>query len=222
MKKLTLLIAAVVGAVLVAGVAAAAPGLGAQADDRPMDGTNSPWTNSDDPRLEQFQERYDLTDAEMEQVRAAVQETVQNGGDRTAIRATVTEQLSEFGIDDPELGPVEGFGPHDDARNNGMKAKYGCFWRSRGMKVHFRVYRYEKTVEKEVSNAEEAQEILDALNKENKDLIFEPYLELEDGCEVNIPSQEPEGLPADDPPGDLEGEFFNFEDLQRNRHRYVS
>lgn len=119
MKKLTLLIAAVVGAVLVAGVAAAAPGFGAQADDRPMDGTNSPWTNSDDPRLERFQERYDLTDAEMEQVRAAVQETVLNGGDRTAIRAAVTEQLSEFGIDDPELGPVEGFGPHDAARNNG-------------------------------------------------------------------------------------------------------
>jgi len=119
MKKLTLLIAAVVGAVLVAGVAAAAPGFGAQADDRPMDATNSPWTNPDDPRLERFQERYDLTDAEMEQVRAAVQETVRNGGDRTAIRAAVTEQLSEFGIDDPELGPVEGFGPHDATRNNG-------------------------------------------------------------------------------------------------------
>jgi len=90
------------------------------------------------------------------------------------------------------------------------------------MKVHFRVYRYEKTMEKEVSNAEEAQEMLDALNKENTDLIFEPYLELEDGCEVKIPYQEPEGLSADEPPGGLDAEFHNFEDLQRKGSRYVS
>lgn len=120
MKKTTIGIVALVGVLLVAGVAAAAPGFGAQAvaqhaahdADRPMDGSNGPWTDPDDPRAEMFQERFGLTDAQMEQIRATVREKVENGADRTEVRATVMAMLGEFGVDDPALGPAAGDGHH--------------------------------------------------------------------------------------------------------------
>ena len=54
------------------------------------------------------------------------------------------------------------------------------------MKIHFRVYKYEETLEREFSGPEEAQKTLDMMNREHSDLFFEPYVELGDGCEIHI------------------------------------
>lgn len=125
MKTLTVGILALVGVLLVAGVAAAAPGFAAQPADRPMDGANSPWLNPDGPRAELFQERFGLTDAQMEQIRAAVTEQIQNGADRTEVRATVTEMLGEFGVESPVLGPADGRFGQGAARGQGHGFGHG-------------------------------------------------------------------------------------------------
>lgn len=83
-------------------------GVGQAADaDRPFDGSNSPWV-TDDERLERFQERFGLTGAQMEQVRAEVTAMFQNGADHEAVREQVRAMLQEFGVDDRALGPMAG------------------------------------------------------------------------------------------------------------------
>lgn len=83
--------------------------------DRPMDGQNSPWVTGDE-RLERFQERFGLTDAQVEQIRVEVTAMIQDGADRDAVRAQVQTMLEEFGVDAPALGPMDGQragdGPH--------------------------------------------------------------------------------------------------------------
>jgi hypothetical protein len=112
MKKLALATLAIllVGAVLVSGFAAAQGGPAAAPADRPgdgtrpMDGSNSPWV-TDDERLDVFQERFDLTDEQMAEIREAVLEKIDEGADREEIRDTVLAKLAAFGVEDPELGP---------------------------------------------------------------------------------------------------------------------
>lgn len=116
MNNLALGTLAVVALLVVAGVAVAAPGAAAPAD-RSMDGTNSPWLSDDDDRLDRFQERFQLTDREMAQLRDRVQALHADGADPAEIRAVVTEMLRSFGVDDPQLGPQGdhrrgGIGPH--------------------------------------------------------------------------------------------------------------
>ncbi|MEF8825014.1 MAG: hypothetical protein V5A34_00820 [Halapricum sp.] len=104
-----------VALVAVVGVAAASPLAGvAVADDgsmtqiteedRPLNGTNSPWM-ADDDRLDRFQDRFDLTDEQVDEIQSAVTDQIEAGADRTEIRSTVTAMLTEYGVDEPELGP---------------------------------------------------------------------------------------------------------------------
>lgn len=125
----TLLGIALVALLVTSGLAAAAggAGLGVQASDgertadgqdtdpvaeaQPAaDGHNNPWVTGDD-RLERFQERFGLTDPQMEQLRTQVRATIEDGADHDAIRAQVRTMLQEYGVDDPKLGPIDGQGP---------------------------------------------------------------------------------------------------------------
>ncbi|MFC7045031.1 hypothetical protein ACFQH6_05975 [Halobacteriaceae archaeon GCM10025711] len=112
---LKLLAAALVALLVTAGLAAAAPGFTGQTNgpagtgvavaDRPMDGSNSPWVTGDD-RLDRFQDRFDLTDEQMETIRTAVVEQYESGATPAEMRATVTDLLAEFGVEDADLSPV--------------------------------------------------------------------------------------------------------------------
>lgn len=95
-------------------------GVGPVADaDRPFDGHNSPWATGDEDRLEQFQERFALTDAQVEEIRAEVTSMIDDGATREEIRAQVVTMLEGYGVADPTLGPVDGqrlgTGPHGPA-----------------------------------------------------------------------------------------------------------
>jgi hypothetical protein len=103
----------------VSGFATAQAGPGAVTADRPtdarptavddarhVDGSNSPWATGDG-RLDAFQDRFDLTDEEMTEIRTAVNEALADGADRTEVRAVVLEKLEAFGVEDPGLGPFD-------------------------------------------------------------------------------------------------------------------
>jgi hypothetical protein len=75
--------------------------------DRPYDGHDSPWVTGDD-RLDRFQARFGLTDAQMEQIRTEVTAMIQDGADRDAVQAQVRTMLENYGVDDPMLGPMDG------------------------------------------------------------------------------------------------------------------
>lgn len=105
MTKITLVAVALVATVLFAGVAAA-QGPFAPAADRPADGTNSPWLVGDD-RLDRIQERYDLTDAEIETVRAAAAAAAADGLEPGELRSVVEAELAELGVDDAGAGPAD-------------------------------------------------------------------------------------------------------------------
>ena len=77
--------------------------------DRPLDGSNILWMTGDE-RLERFQERFGLTDSQVEQIRTQVTAMIQDGADRDAIRAQVQTMLQNFGVEDPTLGPMAGQG----------------------------------------------------------------------------------------------------------------
>ncbi|MFB6093621.1 MAG: hypothetical protein ABEJ77_01600 [Halanaeroarchaeum sp.] len=82
------------------------PGTGIAATDvdRPLDGSNSPWVTGDE-RLAAFQERFDLTDRQVAEIRSAVQAELQDGASPEAVRETVRAMLESFGVTDPTLGP---------------------------------------------------------------------------------------------------------------------
>jgi hypothetical protein len=73
--------------------------------DRPMNGTNSPWVTGDE-RLDLIQERFDLTDEQMNEIQTEVQSLVDEGASQDEIRSTVTEMLESYGVEDPTLGPA--------------------------------------------------------------------------------------------------------------------
>ncbi|MEF8831049.1 MAG: hypothetical protein V5A23_05880 [Halobacteriales archaeon] len=97
-------------------------GTGNVTDARPMDGTNSPWVAGDE-RLDAFQERFDLTDDQVDAIRNEVQSMIDDGATQGEIRATVTEMLESFGVEDPTLGPPtdggQGEGPFGQGAGNG-------------------------------------------------------------------------------------------------------
>lgn len=127
MKTITKLLAvALVGVLAFTGFAAATGGIGfdsaaanstgfgagdgtgpIHADDaeRPLDGSNSPWVTGDE-RLDRFQERFDLTDDQMAAIQETVDGLIDDGGTPEEIHAAITEKLTEFGVEDPVLGPT--------------------------------------------------------------------------------------------------------------------
>ncbi|MFB6113585.1 MAG: hypothetical protein ABEJ58_05720 [Halodesulfurarchaeum sp.] len=86
--------------------------------DRPLDGSNSPWVTGDE-RLDAFQDRFNLTDEQIEQIQSEVTTMIEDGADRAEIRATITEMLTEFGVDDPVLGPAAGVGQQSSSFGQG-------------------------------------------------------------------------------------------------------
>jgi hypothetical protein len=58
----------------------------------------------------------------------------------------------------------------------------------RPLKVILRIYRYEKTLEEGFSSFYDARGSIELMRKNNPDLIIEPYVELSDGCEIEISS----------------------------------
>lgn len=126
---LVALVAAVAALVMVGTAAAQGAGFAAQpADDRPLDGTNNPWT-ADDWRLDRMQERYNLTDAQVASIQEAVASALADGADRQEIQTVVHDQLESFGIDVGEplgLGPTDApRGPTDDRRGYGAGPQSG-------------------------------------------------------------------------------------------------
>lgn len=103
-----------VALVAVVGVAAASPFAGVAAadstttqfadEDRPLNGTNSPWI-ADDDRLDRFQDRFNLTDEQLTEIQTIVVGQIEDGANRTEIRTTVSEMLTEYGVEDTVLGP---------------------------------------------------------------------------------------------------------------------
>lgn len=94
-------------------------GIGPVADgDRPHDGRYSPWITGDD-RLDRFQDRFDLTDAQMEQLRTDVVAMIEDGEDHDAIRAYVVTTLEAFDVENPALGPTADRQMGDGPRNAG-------------------------------------------------------------------------------------------------------
>ncbi|MFB6116345.1 MAG: hypothetical protein ABEK10_02425 [Candidatus Nanosalina sp.] len=107
MKKLVI---AATLALLATGLVAAA-GFGAdnadrqsQVDrqDRPMDGSNSPWVVQDE-RLDRFQERFDLTDQQMSELQSEIPEDPSH----EEIEETVSSYMESQGIDFEPQGPRE-------------------------------------------------------------------------------------------------------------------
>ncbi|MEF8775660.1 MAG: hypothetical protein V5A43_04050 [Haloarculaceae archaeon] len=74
--------------------------------DGDLNGTNSPWMTGDE-RLERLQDRFGLSDAQMEDIRAQVTAMIQNGADRDTIRTQVRTMLENYGVEDPTLGPPD-------------------------------------------------------------------------------------------------------------------
>lgn len=90
-------------------------------DARPMDGSNSPWVTGDE-RLDRFQERFDLTDEQMDELQTTMAALIEDGASHDEIRTTVTEMLAEFGVEDPTLGP-----PADaEQRHGGFGSGHGA------------------------------------------------------------------------------------------------
>lgn len=146
MKRTTILLGvALVGLLALSGLAAATssttapvdaqapnqttddqPGYGSQVNatdvDRALDGSNSPFVTGDE-RLEVFQDRFDLTDAQVERIQTEVTSMVDDDATQEDIRATVTDMLESYGVEDSTLGPpVDG---SEYAEEVGQQAGYG-------------------------------------------------------------------------------------------------
>lgn len=85
--------------------------------ERPMDGRNSPWVIEDE-RLDRFQERFELSDAQMEEIKKEIDALSEEEIDHEEIEVIVERKLKGFGINDPELG-----GPREGSRGRGRKAR---------------------------------------------------------------------------------------------------
>lgn len=82
--------------------------------ERPMDGSNSPWVTGDE-RLERFQERFDLSDEQVEQIKEEIEALSEDELDHEEIEVIVEKKLNEFDVEEPELG-----GPRQKARGQGQ------------------------------------------------------------------------------------------------------
>lgn len=74
---------------------------------------------------------------------------------------------------------------------SGEKALKPIFNEERAMKgrpirVILRVYKYEKTLDREFSSYDEAQRVVHLMVEKDPDLIVEPYVQLSDSCEIDI------------------------------------
>ena len=86
------------------GAADGAPYGNVTAAERALDGSNSPWVTGDE-RLDRFQDRFDLTDEQVQAIQEEVQTLSESDADPTEIRETVQSMLTEFGVEAPALGP---------------------------------------------------------------------------------------------------------------------
>lgn len=131
---------ALAAVLLLSGVAVATGGIGAAAQTATFadtdeetgnwSGPGEGWHWADDDRVDRFQERFNLTDDEVAEIRETVQSMIDDGAPRGEIHETVTEMLEEFGVDDPELGPVAdrdrgAFGPNETAERAGPGERGG-------------------------------------------------------------------------------------------------
>ncbi|MEF8757035.1 MAG: hypothetical protein V5A33_02250 [Halobacteriales archaeon] len=86
------------------------------------------------PAFDRLQERYDLTDEQVTDLRETVESMVDEGANRSEIHDAIVEKLESFGVEDPELGPqaawsngdaagapwgLFGFGPHANGQGGG-------------------------------------------------------------------------------------------------------
>lgn len=119
MKKFA--IAATLALLATGLVAATGFGVNADADtqaqpqfdqDRPMDGSNSPWVVQDE-RLDMFQERFDLTDQQMSELQSEIPEDPSH----EEIEETVSSYMDSQGIDFEHQGPREERGQGHGAGN---------------------------------------------------------------------------------------------------------
>ena len=62
--------------------------------------------------------------------------------------------------------------------------------KSRPIKVMLKVYKHEKTLEREFSSYDEAQRVVEQMVKKYPDLIVKPYAVLSDSCEIEIGTDE--------------------------------
>jgi len=84
--------------------------------------------------FDRLEERYDLTDEQVADLRETVESMIDDGANRSEIHDAVVEKLESFGVEDPELGPraawhngnasgapwgLFGFGPHADGQDSG-------------------------------------------------------------------------------------------------------
>lgn len=78
------------------------------------DGTNSPWVTGDE-RLDRFQDRFTLTDDQIETIQDEVTALIEGDATPDEIRSTITELLSDYGVENPALGHAaaggQGTGP---------------------------------------------------------------------------------------------------------------
>ena len=73
-----------------------------------QDGSNSPWVTGDE-RLEMFQDRFNLTDSEVQSIQDEVTTMIENDAAPENVQSTVTSMLEDFGVEDPAVGqPVDG------------------------------------------------------------------------------------------------------------------
>jgi hypothetical protein len=84
----------------------------------PADRGQHRWTDDADaapgPAYDRLQERFDLTDDQIAEIRATVESMLDDGADRAAIHDAIVEKLEEFGIEDPQLGPRAAWGGQTD------------------------------------------------------------------------------------------------------------
>lgn len=88
-----------------------------------QDGSNSPWVTGDE-RLDMFQDRFNLTDAEVQSMQDEVTTMIENDATPEDIQSTVTSMLKDFGVEDPAVGqPIDGGqgeGPFDQGAGAGQ------------------------------------------------------------------------------------------------------
>jgi hypothetical protein len=73
-----------------------------------QDGSNSPWVTGDE-RLDMFQDRFNLTDSEVQSIQVEVKTLIENDAAPEDIQSTVRSLLEDFGVEDPAVGqPVDG------------------------------------------------------------------------------------------------------------------
>ena len=76
--------------------------------ERNFNRSNNPWSTGDE-RLDRFQERFDLTEEQVQSIQVEVQSMLNEDASREDIRHTVRSMLSNFGVEDPALGrPSDG------------------------------------------------------------------------------------------------------------------